>query len=386
MIDNRAVFTKYEDKYVLMHICGNSAEHIFVYDSPNCLQTGSIINCRAEETASNIGASFVRYEKNGKGFINKMIKPETVLPLQYKKEAYNEKKATFTDKLTIEGNHAVVMTGDDFVKVSSKIPEPDRSRIYEVFSKRPENEHLGIIIRTLTYTGEDGIEKAKEEIEKIKNIIETIYGKSSHVPAYTVLYSPIPEYIKDMLYLSGLGIEEIVTDAAEIRDILDREYEHVSGPVKVTDRVGLRFYEDDLINLCNLYSFNAKISEALSRKVYLKSGVYITFDVTEALVSVDVNSAGCLMNRDRKETILKINCEAARAVARQLRLRNISGMILVDFINMDSKDDYDILEDVIKKALSEDRVIAEFIDFTGLKLCEIVRRRSGRSLYQKLRG
>lgn len=189
-----------------------------------------------------------------------------------------------------------------------------------------------------------------------------------------------------MIYLSGLGIEEIVTDAAEIRDILDREYEHVSGPVKVTDRVGLRFYEDDLINLCNLYSFNAKISEALSRKVYLKSGVYITFDVTEALVSVDVNSAGCLMNRDRKETILKINCEAARAVARQLRLRNISGMIVVDFINMDSKDDYDILEDVIKKALSEDRVIAEFIDFTGLKLCEIVRRRSGRSLYQKLRG
>ncbi|MBO4267209.1 MAG: ribonuclease E/G [Lachnospiraceae bacterium] len=386
MIDNRAVFTKYEDKYVLMHIVGNKAEHIYVYDSLCAMPIGSIINCRVENRAENIGASFVRFDKNDRGFINKLIKPETVLALQYKKEAYDEKKATFTDKLTIEGEYVIAAYGAHHVKVSSKIPESDKSRIAEVFSQILENEDIGVVIRTRAYTEEDGIERAKEELAGIRELFYGINEKSGHVPAYTVLYSPVPDHIKDLLYLSDIGIEEIVTDDEEIRCAIEHSYERISGPVKVTDRVRLRFYDDDLIKLCNLYSFNAKISEALSRKVYLKSGVYITIEQSEALVSVDVNSAGCLLNKNREDTILAINCEAAREVARQLRLRNLSGMVIVDFINMDSKADYDILEDVIRDALSKDRINAGFIDFTGLKLCEIVRRRSGRSLYHSLRG
>lgn len=386
MIDNRAVFTKYEDKYVLVHIVGNKAEHIYVYDSLCALPIGSVINCRVESQAANIGASFIRYEKNERGFINKLIKPETVLALQYRKEAYGDKKATFTDTLTIEGEYVIAEYGKNHVKVSAKIPEPDKSRFCAAFSEIVENEDIGVVIRTKTYTEEDGLKRAKEELDKIRSVFLRMSEKSDHVPAYTILYSPVPEHIKDILYLSDIGIEEIVTDVPEIRDAIDREYEGISASVKVTDRVSLRFYEDDLIKLCNLYSFNAKISEALSRKVYLKSGVYITIEQSEALVSVDVNSAGCLTNKNREETILSINCEAAKEVARQLRLRNLSGMVIVDFINMDSKADYDILEDVIKKAISEDRVNTAFIDFTGLKLCEIVRRRSGRSLYHSLRG
>ena len=386
MIENRAVFTRYEEKYVLMHIIGNRAEHIYVYDSLSSIPIGSIINCRIENQAKNIGASFVRYDHKSSGFINKMIKPETVLPLQYKKEAYNEKKATFTDKITIEGDYVVVTYGSSHIKVSSKIPEPNKSILRVKFEELIQNEDIGIVVRTKTYTEENGVDKAVEELQNTKQILRDIHEKSNHVPAYTLLYSPLPDHIKDIVYLVDLGIEEIVTDESEIKESLEKEYVCLSGVVKATDRVSLRFYKDDLIKLCNLYSFNAKISEALSRKVYLNSGVYITVEQSEALISIDVNSAGCNVNKDREGTLLAINTEAAKEVARQLRLRNLSGMIIVDFINMDSKEDYDILEDVIKKSLNKDRVSARFVDFTGLKLAEIVRKRSGRSLYHSLRG
>ena len=176
------------------------------------------------------------------------------------------------------------------------------------------------------------------------------------------------------------------TGTPEIRDAIAKGYEYISGPVNITDRVGLRFYDDKLLSLCNLYSFNAKISEALSRKVYLKSGAYITIDRTEALTAIDVNSAGCNSTHKKEETFYDINLEAAVEIARQLRLRNISGMIVVDFINMADEKHYDELAQCMKSALSEDLVHARFIDFTGLKLAEIIRSRSGKTLDHYLRS
>ncbi len=159
----------------------------------------------------------------------------------------------------------------------------------------------------------------------------------------------------------------------------------MNGPVNITDRVGLRWYEDDLLPLCKLYSFNAKISEVLSKKVYLKSGAYITFDRTEALWAVDVNSSSNSYGRAKEDTFLRINIEAADEIARQLVLRNLSGVIVVDFINMKNKGDYDVLKEKLKERLSFDPKDTRFVDFTALGLCEITRKRSGRSLHEILK-
>ena len=333
MTDNKAIFTVYEEKYVLMHIVNDRCEDIFVYPDLAAMPIGTIINCRVEKQLENIDSSFVRYTHDLSGFINKAIKCETVMPLQYKKEPYREKKALFTDKLSIKC-------------------DPN----------------------------------SKDEKKAAKAIIEKVREKSQHTPVYTVLYSPMPEHIKDLIYLIDLGIEEVVTDRCEIREGLSVEYDSLSGPVNIIDRVSIRFYEDRLLSLCNLYSFNAKISEAISRKVYLKSGAYITFDQTEALCAIDVNSAQNGSKRDKDETFLMINREAAVEISRQLRLRNISGMILVDFINMDDDESYEELKECMINALSSDRIQTRFIDFTGLKLAEIVRMRSGVPLQMKLRS
>ncbi len=386
MNENRAVFTRFEGKYVLIHICDNRAEHIYAYDSLDKPDIGTIINCRAEDHANGIDATFVRYSKDSTAFINKKIKGQTVLPLMYKKEPWGDKHALFSDKLTIDGMYVVAVWGESFIKVSSKI-DPERKQKYiDAFMPVSKENNIGFIIRTRTDTEPDGIEKAKEEISKICEVFTDIISKSAHTPAYTVLYRPFPDYVKDILYLCDSGIEELVTDDPEIKNAIENTYENVlSRAVNITDRVSLRFYDDKLLPLCNLYSFNAKISEVLSRKVYLKSGAYITFDRTEAFTAIDVNSSGNRYDDRSGDTFLKINIEAAQEIARQLRLRNLSGMMIVDFINMKERSDYDILKNSICDSLSNDPKDARFIDFTGLGLCEITRKRSGRSIHEVLK-
>ncbi len=344
MNENRAVFCKYQGKYVLMHINGNRAEHIYAYESLDKIYIGTIINCRAEEHADGINATFVRYSRDETGFINKFIKGKSVVPLMYKKDSHEDKKACFTDKLSISGDYAVVIPGEPFVKISSKIDLDKRELYRQHFIDISRDIKAGIIIRTKTDTLKDGIEAAEQEIEKICAILESIKKRSEHTPAYTILYSPVPDYINDLIYLCDQGIEEIVTDDPEIKEAVEKAYYNAAGvSVNVTDRVGLRFYTDELLPLCNLYAFKAKISEALLRKVHLKSGAYITFDRTEALTAVDVNSSSSSYKGDKEESFLRINTEAAEEICRQLRLRNLSGMIVIDFINMDDQNDFDVL-------------------------------------------
>ncbi|MCR5673185.1 MAG: ribonuclease E/G [Lachnospiraceae bacterium] len=386
MNDNIAVFTVYEDKYILVHITGQKAEHIYVYDSLAADDTGNIINCRVESNIDNIDASFVRYASKKYGFINKRIRNGSIMPLMLKKEAYREKQALFTDRITIDGEYVVVTYGAKHIKASSKAGEEARKEYTKIFSDLIGNDRYGIIIRTKAFTDTDGLEKAKEEYILIKAKLCGITEKSGHTPQYTVLYRALPGFIKDLIYLTDQGIEKIVTDRQEIKEVLEQSYDHVSKAVNVTDRVGLKMYDDSLLPLTACYGLKAKISEALSRKVYLKSGAYITIDETEALTSVDVNSAGCVFNSDDTDkTFFRINCEAAAEIARQMILRNISGMIIIDFINMKTEEDYLKLEEEIKKCLYKDREYAKFIDFTGLRLAEITRPRKGRTLYQNLR-
>lgn len=386
MNDNIAVFTRYENRYVLIHTVNNRAMHIYVYNDLSGDGIGSVINCRIEKKMDGMGSSFVRFAPSRSGFINKEIKGDTLIPLMLKKEAYNDKKAQFTDKISIDGQYIVAILGGSGVKVSSKIPEDKKNHIIEVFNKEIKKHHVGVIVRTKAYTDNDGLNKAKEEFDAIIDIFKDIKNRSEHVPQYTVMYSPLPAYIKDVLYLCDLGIEEIVTDDDEIFGSLSADHFDIIGPVNVTDRVGLRKYKHELINLCNLYSFNAKISEALSEKVYLKSGAYISFGITEALCAIDVNSSGAARRSDKEETVLAINLEAAEEIARQLVLRNISGIIIIDFISMRDPESVRLLEDKLKSLTYNDRTNCRFVDFTGLQLAEIVRTRSGRSLYSMLKG
>ncbi len=381
MSENRAVFTKFKNRYVIVHIVDSKAEHIYAYDSLNRLEIGTIINCRIDRQAGNIGSCFAAYTKNDLAFVQSDIKSGTVLPLMYKKEAYENKKSVFSKKLSISGKYVIVHKDESFIKASSKIDEETKKEYIASFEGIIQKAECGIILRTQVFNEENGLNRAAEEYRMIKKRLEEIRHDSMHLPQYSVLYRPAPAYVSDILWLIGLGITEIVTDDKEIEAALNAEHDSLSGPVTLSDRVSTRFYDDKLLPLCNLYSFNAKISEVLSRKVYLKSGAFITFDHTEALCAVDVNSSHNDRKGDRNDTFFSINCEASVEIARQLKLRNISGMIIIDFINMDDDKLYDRLAALLSKELKKDRIRCRLIDFTKLHLAEIIRDRKGRSLY-----
>jgi len=386
MSENRAVFTEYDGKYVLMHIKDSKAEHIYVYDeSDDGYDAGTVINCSVQDHVDSIEASFVRYAPKLLGFINRKIKGGEIVPLQYKKYPYGDKKAFFSDRITIDGEYIVATSGTSYVKASSKIPAQEKETLIKEFREYVRDKEIGIIIRTKAYSDEDGMKKAVKELDAIMNILEDIKERSGHTPVYTVLYRPPAEYIKDMFALTNEGIDEIVTDVPEVFYDLMGGHELISGTVNISDRVSLRFYEDEMVKLSSLYGFESKITEALSRTVYLKSGAFITIDITEALTAIDVNSAGFDKKTGREETFLNVNLEAASEIARQIRLRNLSGMIIIDYINMEEEKCYDILEEHIKKEIKSDRVGCRFVDFTPLGLCEMTRERIGTPLSFRLR-
>ncbi len=192
-----------------------------------------------------------------------------------------------------------------------------------------------------------------------------------HKSAYNILYKPensLYDFIKKRF--RDVEYDEIVTDDEEAAETLK------------SASVNVRFYDDEKITLSGLYSINTKLSEALSSKVYLKSGAYLVINHTEALTVIDVNSGKNTPAKkaDSKDVFFNINKEAAKEIALQLKLRNISGMILVDFINMDSEENEVLLIDEMNEYVKSDNVKVCVIDITKLGIMEITRQKTDKPL------
>ena len=145
----------------------------------------------------------------------------------------------------------------------------------------------------------------------------------------------------------------------------------------------LRLYEDRMLSLQALYRMEKGLSDALSRKVLLKSGADLVIEPTEALTVIDVNSGKCTKGKDRQETIRKINREAASEIAGQLRLRNLSGIILVDFVDMESRKDGQELLRFMRELLKRDPMKAAAVDMTELGLMELTRKKQKKTLLEQ---
>ena len=150
--------------------------------------------------------------------------------------------------------------------------------------------------------------------------------------------------------------------------------------------VQLRFYDDPMLPLRKLYSLEKAVHDALKERVWLKSGGYLVIQPTEALTVIDVNTGKYEGNKKAGETFRKINKEAAEEAARQMRLRNLSGIILIDFIDMKDPDHITELISILKTHLRQDPVKTDFVDFTKLGLAEITRKKVRKPLADTLKG
>ena len=297
------------------------------------------------------------------------------LLVQVEREAIKTKDPYLSTNLNFSGEYLVLTSGDKKVGVAAKLDKETRKRLKELLELHKKDEY-GVIVRTNANSASDS--EILQELEGLEKDFFHLKETAIHKTCYSLLYQP-PKGISKILQDLRLNtLEEIVTDDHSFYEIISSEFdknENFTGKI--------RYYEDALLPLYKLYSIESEIRNALRKKVWLKSGAYLIIEPTEALTVIDVNSGKNVTKKKSEESFLKINLEAAKEIARQLRIRNISGVCIVDFISMESKESNETLMHEFRMELKKDPVGVQLVDITKLGLVELTRKKIKKSLKEQ---
>lgn len=378
-------------------------------DEEKSSRIGNIYVGKVQNVSANIGAAFVELSKGELSFLplqeaknafltnrkaDGTLKAGDELLVQVVKEPLKTKLTGVSSRLSLAGSYVVIeyrdsckavkpqeqgksgkRTDNNNIRISSKLG----TRYHHLFH---EQEALWEIAETFYVT----IRTNAGSVEDVSIVIaeaQALAAQMNHILAvgnkrvcFSCLHQSEPEYLSFIKNAYQSEYDEIVTDEKEL-------YEALLADEK-TGNLPIRFYEDSLLPLYKLYSVETRIKELLNQKVWLKSGGYLVIEQTEALVAIDVNTGKYEAGKKQEETYLKINLEAAEAIAWSLRARNLSGMILVDFINMKKKEHMEQLIQTMKKYLRKDPVPTYVVDITGLGLMEITRKKQSKSFAEQM--
>ena len=225
-------------------------------------------------------------------------------------------------------------------------------------------------------------EKLVSEIERLKEIYNSIRKYGVHKTRFSLIYETPPGYICDIRDGYSDNIDEFVTDDKKLYERIE-EYLKQYQP---EDLPKLRFYDDNMISLANLYAIREKLDQATKPLVWLKSGGSIVIQPTEAMTVIDVNTGKSIAGKKKvQETFLRINLEAAKEIARQIRLRNISGIIIIDFIDMELEKDNQLLMSTLNSYFKKDPIRTTLVDMPALGLIEVTRMKVRRPLYEQIK-
>ena len=357
---------------------------------------GNIYTGQVENIASNIQAAFVQIEPGKRCYYslaeaqravfsagrkgNGPLRPGDELLVQVSRDAMKGKLPALTSNLNFTGRYLVLTTGDKKFGLSSKLALEDRHRLsgwLKEEAERPDKE-FGIIVRT------NAADASKEEILKELEWLKGRYHKAvvqgRNRTCFSLVLETEPFYVAAVRDAYGRDLDEIITDVPEIREMILGYLEEISPELKEK----LRFYQDKLLPLYKLYRVETALDAIQKEKVWLNSGGFLVIQQTEAFVSIDVNSGKYTGKKKMEETFRKINLEAAAEIGRQLRLRNLSGIILIDFINMQNTDHQDELFHVLQKHLRKDPVKCTAVDITPLHILEMTRQKVRRPVIEDI--
>lgn len=298
------------------------------------------------------------------------------LLVQVVKDQLGTKGARLTTNITIPSRYMVLLPYSHDVRISARIEEEEeRNRLTDITTKLLEelNADCGCILRTAA----EGVaeEDLLRDLKFLLNLWGTIIEKINRASSIDEVYSDLPLSIRTLRDLSIDEIEVIRIDSRTAYDTLKEFSEKLVPEIaqSVTHYAGDR-------PIFDLYSIEDELQKALQRKVTLKSGGYLIFDQTEAMTTIDVNTGGFIGHRNLEETIYKTNLEAAQAIARQLRLRNLGGIIIIDFIDMEDEEHKRQVMRVFEKSLDKDRAKSQISEVSPLGLVEMTRKRTRESL------
>lgn len=310
--------------------------------------------------------------------ISNLLRQGSEITVQVIKDAIGVKGPRVTANISIPGRYAVLLPGSETFGVSKKIDDIEvRKRLKETAAGlKPEN--CGLILRTAALDADPV--QISEDIRNLVDIWERIKKAEERGRVPRLLYSGSGDLGNALAEHLTPGINRIIVND---RDIYER-LTSVPGADILPPGSKVEFYTRDY-DMFEYYNVQSAIKEALSRKVWLKNGGYLVFDYTEALTVIDVNSGKFTGKKDFEETVFSINMEAAKAIARQLRLRNLSGIIIIDFIDMKQKEHREQVVRALKDHVKTDRIKTVVLGMTQLGLVEMTRKKVKNPLHMMIK-
>ncbi len=307
--------------------------------------------------------------------IEELIAQGQNLVVQVVKDPIGTKGARLSTQISIAGRFLVYLPQESHIGISQRIEdEEERAHLREKLQQLlPPEEKGGYIIRTMAETASD--HELKSDIDYLRRLWGGIQDKAGAAAPLTPLYRDLNLSLRVLRDFVHDETMRILVDSREIyQRMIDFGQDYTPN---VAERV--EHYRGER-PLFDLYGVEDEIEKALARRVELKSGGYLVIDQTEALTTIDVNTGGYVGGRSFDDTIFKTNLEAAQVIARQLRLRNLGGIIILDFIDMDTEEHRNAVLNEFRKALARDRTRMTVNGFTQLGLVEMTRKRTRESL------
>lgn len=368
-MDNRLIISDFYNNILLGFYFINDELYRIQNFSDNSL-IGNIYCGYVKDVVKNIDAAFVEFGDNLKGFlslknIEKKPKSGGKILVQVTGDKIKTKDYALTLKLNLSSDNLVMVVGGSGISISRKITDNDtRNRLKSSLSSLDTGEY-GFILRT---SGADcSMEDILAQADLLKKQYEDILRKFNFSTSKALLF--------ENNKIVNACNEFINKYSGEIKTDNENVYKFLTN-----SRISAAYFTDTSISLCNKYALGKHLKNALSKKVWLKSGAYLVIEVTEALTVIDVNTGKAEFHSNKEKTFEKINLEAALEISKQLRIRNISGIIIVDFINMSKKESYQNLEDILKAYVDCDYVKCNIWGMTHLGLMEISRQKKEKPL------
>lgn len=394
MITSKLILTRYKEGILSLILRDNQIQEIFYNNEDNHANIGDIFVAKVINVVSNIQAAFIDYQPGKRGYlpISSKYKPVLLnriydgrilagdeLLVQMEKEAIRTKEPVFTMNLSLPGKYCVVTNADSSKSVSSKLSRQEREILR---SHILMNTGYGIVVRTNAkeLLAFNDFSFLTEECNFLAEQMNKILTEGIHRTCYSRIHKAAPAYLTELRDNKALEYEQIVTDDSALYEEL-KSFLHSYMPEEETF---LSLYTDETLSLHKLYGLNTKIQELLQPKVWMNSGAYLIIEQTEAMYVIDVNSGKNNSKKSSDSYVLSVNMEAAKEIMRQIRLRNLSGIIIIDFINMEDETMKEQLMQELKRLAKLDRIQTTIVDMTPLGLIEITRKKTKRSLKAQL--
>ena len=338
---------------------------------------GEIYKGRIKNILPSINSIFVDLGLDKEGYMyysdelkEKGIKKGEEILVEVIKEPINDKGAKLSAKVSIPGKYIVLNCYEEGIEFSKRIE--DKLKKKEILENIDPLKEVAITVRT--EAADVSLEVLKNEINKLYEEFKTIDKKMKHSLGLKKLYG-------EDLSLTKLLINSNYEEVTKIYVDNEMDLEKISNFIKGEENFKLEKYEG-YRNLFDFYGLEKELLKLRHNKVKLPCGGYIVIDKTEAMYVIDVNSGKNIKENSFNKTILETNLEAAKEIGKQIRLRNLSGIIVIDFIDMRDKNQKEIVMNALKESLKLDKGNVRIFPFTQLDLVQIARKRQGKSIYE----